>query len=114
MVVWVKPGVWSVFWVLISTSKETNAVVTLQRVPQQCVQLRVELGLLLQHVEEQLVLCGAGDLRLLQPALHHLHLRLSLGCLEPLKRSECRLYTMLTLLYYFYVSGTDAFFPNNC
>lgn len=59
--------------------------VTLQRVPKQRVQLRVELGFLLQHVKEQLVLCGAGDLRLLQPALHHLHLRLLLGGLEALE-----------------------------
>lgn len=72
------------FWVLISTSISLNTV-TLQCIPQQCVQLRVELSLLLQHVKEQLVLCGAGDLRLLQPAFHHLHLRLPLGCLETLK-----------------------------
>lgn len=60
------------------------ASITLQSVPQQSVQLRVELGLLLQHVEEQLVLRGAGDLRLLQPALHHLHLGLTLGGLQAL------------------------------
>lgn len=58
--------------------------VTLQGVPKQRVQLRVELGLLLQHVEEQLVLCGASDLRLLEPALHHLHLGLTLGGLQAL------------------------------
>lgn len=62
-----------------------HTAVTLQRIPKQRVQLRVELGFLLQHVKEQLVLCGAGDLRLLQPALHHLHLRLPLGRLEALE-----------------------------
>lgn len=62
--------------------------VTLQSVPQQGVQLRVELRLLLQHVKEELVLGGARDLRLLQPALHHLHLRLLLGGLQTLHRSQ--------------------------
>lgn len=62
--------------------------VTLERVPEQRVQLGVELGFLLQHVKEQLVLGGAGDLRLLQPALHHLHLRLPLGGLEALETSQ--------------------------
>lgn len=47
---------------------------TLQSVAQQSLQLWVDLCLLLQHVEEQLVLCGAVDLSLLQPALHHLQL----------------------------------------
>lgn len=47
---------------------------TLQGAPQQSVQLWVDFSLLLQHVEQQLVLGGAVDLRLLQPALHHLQL----------------------------------------
>lgn len=75
-------------------------MVTLQSVSQQRVQLRVELGFLLQHVKEQLVLCGAGDLRLLQPALHHLHLRLLLGRLQTLKRSDRRVcYTVFVFTH---------------
>jgi hypothetical protein len=35
-------------------------------------------------VEQQLVLSGAGDLSLLQPALHHLHLGLPLSRLQTL------------------------------
>lgn len=61
---------------------------TLQSIPQQRVQLWVKLCLLLQHVKEQLVLCGAGNFSLLQSALHHLHLRLPLSCLQALKRSD--------------------------
>lgn len=61
---------------------------TLQSIPQQRVQLWVKLRFLLQHVKEQLVLCGAGNLSLLQSALHHLHLRLPLSCLQALKRSD--------------------------
>lgn len=52
---------------------------TLQSAAQQSVQLRVDLRLLLQHVEQQLVLGGAVDLGLLQRALHHLHLGVLLG-----------------------------------
>lgn len=58
---------------------------TLQSIPKQCIQLWIELGFLLQHVEQQLVLSGAIDLSLFQPALHHLDLRLLLSCLEPLR-----------------------------
>lgn len=68
--------------------RRPNVAVTLQGVSQQRVQLWVELGLLLQHVEEQLVLRGAGDLCLLQTALHHLHLGLPLGGLETLETEE--------------------------
>lgn len=57
---------------------------TLQGAAQQGVQLRVDLGFLFEHVEEQLVLCGAVDLSLLQPALHHLELRLLLSSLQTL------------------------------
>ncbi len=81
-------------------------MVTLESVPQQCVQLRVELGLLLQHVKEQLVLCGAGDLRLLQPALHHLYLRLPLGCLETLKTAD--IYTTFTVLFTLHLKFTPT------
>lgn len=57
---------------------------TLQGAAQQGVQLRVDLSLLLQHVEEQLVLGGAVDLGLLQPALHHLQLGVFLSRLQTL------------------------------
>lgn len=57
---------------------------TLQGAAQQSVQLRVDLSFLLQHVEQQLVLGGAVDLRLLQPALHHLQLRVLLSSLQTL------------------------------
>lgn len=58
---------------------------TLESVPEQGVQLRVELGFLLEHVEEQLVLCGAVYLRLFQTALHHFDLRLLLCSLKALR-----------------------------
>lgn len=61
---------------------------TLQGAAQQGVQLRVDLRLLLQHVEQQLVLGGAVDLRLLQPALHHLQLGVLLRRLQTLKGAE--------------------------
>lgn len=60
---------------------------TLQGAPQQSVQLRVDLSLLLQHVEQQLVLGGAVDLGLLQPALHHLQLGLLLRRLQTLTKT---------------------------
>lgn len=61
-----------------------SAFPTLQGAAQQGVQLRVDLCLLLQHVEQQLVLGGAVDLGLLQPALHHLQLGLLLRRLQTL------------------------------
>lgn len=57
---------------------------TLQSAAQQSVQLWVDLRFLLQHVEQQLVLGGAVDLSLLQPALHHLQLRVLLSRLQTL------------------------------
>lgn len=57
---------------------------TLQGAAQQSVQLWVDLSFLLQHVEQQLVLGGAVDLRLLQPALHHLQLGILLRRLQTL------------------------------
>lgn len=57
---------------------------TLQGAAQQGVELWVDLSFLLQHVEEQLVLCGAVDLSLLQPALHHLELGILLSRLQTL------------------------------
>lgn len=67
---------------------------TLQGTPQQSVQLRVDLSLLLQHVEQQLVLGGAVDLRLLQPALHHLQLGVLLRRLQTLRATAVKLAVM--------------------
>lgn len=57
---------------------------TLQSAAQQGVQLWVDLGLFLQHVEQQLVLGGAVDLCLLQPALHNFQLGVLLSRLQTL------------------------------
>lgn len=66
------------------TRVDLSAPATLQSAAQQGVQLRVDLSLLLEHVEEQLVLRGAVDLGLLQPALHHLQLGVLLSRLQTL------------------------------
>lgn len=63
---------------------------TLQRAAKQSVQLWVDLRFLLQHVEQQLVLGGAIDLRLLQSALHHLHLGILLSRQQPLTHDDTR------------------------
>lgn len=57
---------------------------TLQSTAKQSIQLRVDLSLLLQHVEQQLVLGGTVNLCLLQPALHNLQLRILLSRLQTL------------------------------
>ena len=61
---------------------------TLQSAAQQSVQLWVNLSFLLQHVEQQLVLGGAVDLSLLQPALHHLQLGILLSRLQTLTHGD--------------------------
>lgn len=66
------------------TRVDLLAPATLQSAAQQGVQLRVDLSFLLEHVEEQLVLRGAVDLCLLQPALHHLQLGVLLSRLQTL------------------------------
>lgn len=66
------------------TRVDLSAPATLQSAAQQGVQLRVDLSFLLEHVEEQLVLRGAVDLRLVQPALHHLQLGVLLSRLQTL------------------------------
>lgn len=57
---------------------------TLQSAAKQGIELWVDLSFFLQHVEEQLVLGGAVDLSLLQPALHHLQLGILLSRLQAL------------------------------
>lgn len=71
-----------------SATGHALAFPTLQGAAQQGVQLWVDLSLLLQHVEEQLVLGGAVDLRLLQPPLHHLQLGVLLSRLQALKKKK--------------------------
>lgn len=71
--------------VLLTGIDRLAAFPTLQSAAQQGIQLWVDLGLLLQHVEEQLVLGGAVYLRLLQPPLHHLQLGVLLSCQQTLK-----------------------------
>lgn len=65
-----------------------SLIPTLQSAAQQSIQLRVDLRLLLQHVEQQLVLGGTVDLCLLQPALHHLQLGFLLRRLQTLMASK--------------------------
>ena len=70
---------------------------TLQCAAQKRIKLRVDLSFLLQHVEQQLVLGGAVDLSLLQPALHHLQLGVFLSRLQTLTRTTQQK-TEITLL----------------
>lgn len=61
---------------------------TLLDVVDQCLQLRVGLGLLPKGVQEGVVLRGAGHVRLPQPPLQQADLGLLLGHLQPLREKR--------------------------